>query len=72
MGRCEKNGKKSAQFGRFFFFAPPCMVKENFTGSLLEIATPRTQIFPYAVEQTIDKSIQIVVAQSMLISGYSQ
>jgi hypothetical protein len=35
---------KSAQIGRFFFFAAPCMVKENFTGNLLEIATPRPQI----------------------------
>jgi hypothetical protein len=33
--RCEKNGKKSAQFGRFFFSGGPCMVEENFTGKLL-------------------------------------
>jgi hypothetical protein len=36
--------KKSAQFGRFFFFALPCIVEENFTGDLLEIAAPRPQI----------------------------
>ncbi|WP_188131003.1 hypothetical protein [Paraburkholderia panacisoli] len=30
--------KKSAQFGRFFFLEPTCMVKENFTGAVLEIA----------------------------------
>ncbi|NPT59592.1 hypothetical protein [Paraburkholderia elongata] len=31
--------KKSAHLGRFFFFAPPCMVEENFTGSLLKNAS---------------------------------
>jgi hypothetical protein len=36
--------KKSAQFGRFFFFALPCIVEENITGDLLEIAAPRPQI----------------------------
>jgi hypothetical protein len=30
--------KISAHHGRFFFFAPPCMVEENFTGRLLKNA----------------------------------
>jgi uncharacterized protein YjbJ (UPF0337 family) len=34
----KKSQKKSAQFGRFFFSASPCMVEENFTGKLLRIA----------------------------------
>jgi hypothetical protein len=36
--------KKSAQCGRFFFFATPCMVEENFTGTLLQIAVPRSNL----------------------------
>ncbi|MFL9863858.1 hypothetical protein PQR67_06740 [Paraburkholderia fungorum] len=32
--------KKSARIGRFFFFAPPCMVEENFTGNLLKNTHP--------------------------------
>ncbi|MFL9901523.1 hypothetical protein PQR75_15590 [Paraburkholderia fungorum] len=47
--------KKSARHGRFFFFAPPCMVEENFTGRRLENASPLPVFFLPHVRQTIDK-----------------
>jgi hypothetical protein len=50
----KKNGKrKSARYGRFFFFAPPCMVEENFTGKLLENASP----LPFTSCSTFDKPL---------------
>ncbi|WP_218023735.1 hypothetical protein, partial [Paraburkholderia ribeironis] len=48
---------KSAHHGRFFFFVAPCIVEENFTGDLPEIAAPAlTSSCPASVKALISLS----------------